>query len=53
MKAIEDLTFTDDYLFGAIMKKEEICKGVIERPSVLSSSPHLMIFRRLFAFFIP
>ena len=31
MKAIEDLTFTDDFMFGEIMKNEEICKGVIER----------------------
>ena len=31
MKSIEELTFTDDYMFGAIMQNEEICKGVIER----------------------
>ncbi|NLK46770.1 MAG: Rpn family recombination-promoting nuclease/putative transposase [Treponema sp.] len=31
MKPIEELTFTDDYMFGEIMKIEEICKGVIER----------------------
>ena len=31
MKAIKDLTFTDDFMFGEIMKNEEICKGVIER----------------------
>ena len=31
MKPIEKLTFTDDYMFGAIMKNEQICKGVIER----------------------
>ena len=31
MKSIDELTFTDDYMFGAIMKNEEICKGVIER----------------------
>ena len=31
MKAIEDLTFTDDFMFGEIMKNEEICKGIIER----------------------
>ena len=31
MKAIEKLTFTDDYMFGQVMKDERICKGVIER----------------------
>ena len=31
MKSVDDLTFTDDYMFGAIMQNEEICKGVIER----------------------
>ena len=31
MKSIKDLTFTDDFMFGEIMKNEEICKGVIER----------------------
>ena len=31
MKAIENLTFTDDYMFGQVMKDERICKGVIER----------------------
>ena len=31
MKPIEKLTFTDDFMFGEIMKNEEICKGVIER----------------------
>ena len=31
MKPIDDLTFTDDYMFGEIMKNKEICKEVIER----------------------
>ena len=31
MKSIKDLTFTDDFMFGEIMKNEEIFKGVIER----------------------
>lgn len=31
MKAIKDLTFTDDFMFGEIMKNRKICKGVIER----------------------
>ena len=31
MKPIEQLTFTDDYMFGKVMKNEKICKGVIER----------------------
>jgi len=26
MKKIEDLTFTDDYMFGAVMRDPEICK---------------------------
>lgn len=31
MKKIEELTFSDDYMFGAVMKDKEICKGVLER----------------------
>lgn len=31
MKALEDLTFIDDYMFGEVMKNKEICKEVIER----------------------
>ncbi len=31
MKKIEDLEFTDDYMFGAIMHEKEICKKVLER----------------------
>ena len=31
MKSIEKLTFTDDYMFGQVMKNMKICKGVIER----------------------
>ena len=31
MKPIEELTFTDDYMFGYVMKNTEICKGVLER----------------------
>ena len=31
MKPIEELTFTDDYMFGEVMRNEKICKGVIER----------------------
>lgn len=31
MKRIEDLTFTDDYMFGAVMQNEELCIGVLER----------------------
>ena len=30
-KNIQDLCFTDDFMFGAVMKDERICKGVIER----------------------
>lgn len=30
-KSVEELTFTDDYMFGAVMRHEEICKGVLER----------------------
>jgi len=26
MKPIEELTFTDDYMFGYVMRNEEICK---------------------------
>jgi len=31
IKPIEDLEFTDDFMFGAIMQDEVICKGVLER----------------------
>ncbi|MEE0999973.1 MAG: Rpn family recombination-promoting nuclease/putative transposase [Treponemataceae bacterium] len=31
MKPIEELTFTDDYMFGYVMRNKEICKGIIER----------------------
>ena len=31
LKGIEDLRFTDDFMFGAVMRNEHICKGVIER----------------------
>ena len=30
-KPIEELTFTDDFMFGNIMKNEHICRGVLER----------------------
>ncbi|MGI5172927.1 Rpn family recombination-promoting nuclease/putative transposase [Treponema sp. OMZ 840] len=30
-KNVDELTFTDDFMFGTIMKNPEICKGVIER----------------------
>lgn len=31
MKPIEELNFTDDYMFGHIMKNKEICKELLER----------------------
>lgn len=31
MKTIDDLEFTDDYMFGVVLHDEEICKGVLER----------------------
>ena len=31
MKPIEELTFTDDYMFGYMMRNPEICKGLLER----------------------
>lgn len=31
IKPVNDLTFSDDFMFGAVMQNEEICKGVIER----------------------
>ncbi len=31
IKPVEDLTFADDFMFGAVMRDKEICKGVIER----------------------
>ncbi|MGP1496455.1 MAG: hypothetical protein ACTTJG_06610 [Treponema sp.] len=30
-KPVEELCFTDDYMFGTIMKNENICRGVLER----------------------
>ncbi|MGI5097057.1 Rpn family recombination-promoting nuclease/putative transposase [Treponema socranskii] len=30
-KSVEELTFTDDFMFGTVMKNKTICKGVIER----------------------
>ena len=30
-KAVSDLVFTDDFMFGAIMREPKICKGVLER----------------------
>ncbi len=30
-KPVEELCFTDDYMFGIIMKNERICRGVLER----------------------
>ncbi|UTD01775.1 Rpn family recombination-promoting nuclease/putative transposase [Treponema socranskii subsp. buccale] len=30
-KPVEELTFTDDFMFGTVMKNQFICKGVIER----------------------
>ena len=29
-KPVEELCFTDDYMFGTIMKNERICRGVLE-----------------------
>ena len=31
MKPVDELTFTDDYMFGYVMRNEEICKGLLER----------------------
>ena len=30
-KSIEELTLTDDFMFGTIMKNKPICKGILER----------------------
>ncbi|MBM7023590.1 Rpn family recombination-promoting nuclease/putative transposase [Treponema sp. Marseille-Q4523] len=30
-KPVEELSFTDDFMFGTVMKNKIICKGVIER----------------------
>ena len=30
-KPVEDLVFADDFMFGAVMREPEICKGVLER----------------------
>ena len=30
-KPVEELTFTDDFMFGTVMKNKRICKGVLER----------------------
>ena len=31
IKPIEQLVFSDDFMFGAVMREPEICKGVLER----------------------
>ena len=31
-KSIDELTFTDDFMFGTIMKHETVCRGILERP---------------------
>jgi len=30
-KSVEELTFTDDFMFGTVMKNKAVCKGVLER----------------------
>ena len=30
-KPVDELSFTDDFMFGTVMKNKAICKGVIER----------------------
>ena len=30
-KPVEELSFTDDFMFGTVMKNKGICKGVLER----------------------
>ena len=30
-KSVEELTFTDDFMFGTIMKHKPVCRGVLER----------------------
>ena len=30
-KSVDELTFTDDFMFGTIMKHKSVCKGVLER----------------------
>ena len=30
-KSVEELTFTDDFMFGTIMKHKTVCRGVLER----------------------
>ena len=30
-KPVDELTFTDDFMFGTVMKNKRICKGVLER----------------------
>ena len=30
-KPVEELVFSDDFMFGAVMHDPEICKGVLER----------------------
>ena len=31
LKPIEELTFTDDFMFRRVMENPEICKGLLER----------------------
>ena len=31
IKPVEELTFSDDFMFGAVMKHPQICKDVLEK----------------------
>ena len=37
-KSVDELTFTDDFMFGTIMKNKPICKGVLERYCISKSA---------------
>jgi len=39
-KSVEELTFTDDFMFGTIMKHKPVCKGVLERLLHFTGIPH-------------
>ena len=38
MKPIEELTFTDDFMFGHIMQNKEICTELLEKLLYITGS---------------
>ena len=41
-KSVDELTFTDDFMFGTIMKHRPVCRGVLERLSQRAANRALL-----------